>query len=104
MKFNLRQRLQTIAKNGSLMKHLAAILFFMLFIYCKTTSNTLISTFLNKLMIKDHPLCYFCEIVGHFGFYLPKNPPMKIQSKQIMCDCRPYTRQWYKNILVRNLF
>ena len=31
-------------------------------------------------------LCYFCEKVGHFGFYPPKNPPiMNIQSKQILC-------------------
>ena len=33
-------------------------------------------------MINYHSLCYFCEIVGHFRFYPPKNPPMIIQSKQ----------------------
>ena len=84
MKFNLRQRLDTGAKNVPSMKHLAAI-FFMSFIYCKTTSNPLVSTFVSKLMINYHSLCYFCEIVGHFGFYPPKNPPMNIQSKQTSC-------------------
>ena len=78
------QRLQTCPKNVPSMKHLAAI-FFMSFIYCKTTYNTLISTFVNKLIINYHSLGYFCEIVGHFGFYPPKNPPMNIQSKQILC-------------------
>ena len=84
-KFNLRQILQTGAKNVQSMKHLVAILFFMSFIYCQTTSNPLISIFVNKLMINYDSLCYFCEIVGHFGFYPPKNPPMNIQSKQILC-------------------
>ena len=55
----------------------------MSFIYCKTTSNPLISTFVNKLMIYYHSLIFFCEIVCHFGFYPPKNPPIIIQSKQI---------------------
>ena len=85
IKFTLRQGLETGAKNVQSMKHLAAILFFMSFIYCKTTSNPLVSTFVNKLMINYHSLCFFCEIVGHFGFYPPKNPPMNIQSKQILC-------------------
>ena len=57
----------------------------MSFIYCKTTSNPLISTFVNNLMINYHSLCYFSEIFGHFGFYPPKNPPTNIQSKQILC-------------------
>ena len=62
------------------MTNLAAILFVMSFIYCKTTSNPLFSTFVNKMMINYHSLCYFCEIVSHFGFYPPKKPPMNIQS------------------------
>ena len=46
MKFNLRQRLQTGTKNDPSMKNVAAILiFFMSLIFCKTTSNPLISTF-----------------------------------------------------------
>ena len=57
----------------------------MSFIYCKTTSNSLINTFVNKLMINYHSLCYLCKIVGHFGLYSPKKPPMNIQSKQIVC-------------------
>ena len=85
MKFNLIQRLQTGAQNVPSMKHLAAIFFFMSFIHCKTTANPLISTLVSKLMINYHSLCYFCEIVSHFGFYPPKNPPMNIQSKQILC-------------------
>ena len=36
-------------------------------------------------MINYHSLCYFCDIVGHFGFYPPKNPPMNIQSKYFVC-------------------
>ena len=60
----------------------------MSFIYCKTTSNPLISTVVNKLMINYHAPCYFCEIEGHFGFHPPKNPPMNIQSKQ-MCVASP---------------
>ena len=43
IKYNLRKRLQTGAKNVPLMKHLAAIF-----------SNPLISTFVNKLMINYH--------------------------------------------------
>ena len=85
MKFNLTHRIHIGAKNVPSMKHLAVILFFMSFIYCKTTSDPLISTFVNKLLINYHSLCYFCEIVGHFGFYPPKNPPINIQSKQILC-------------------
>ena len=86
MKFYLRQRLQTGTKNVPSMKKLASIsIFFMSFIYCKTTYNPSISTCVNKLMINYHFLCYFCEIFGHLGFYPPKNPPMNIQSKQILC-------------------
>ena len=48
IKFNLRQRLQTGSKNVLSMKHLAAILFYMSFIYCITASNLLISTFVKK--------------------------------------------------------
>ena len=59
--------------------------FFISFIYCKTTVNPLISTVVNKLMLNYHSLCYFCEIFGHFRFYPPKNPPMNIESKQILC-------------------
>ena len=92
MKFNLRQILQTGAKNVPSMKHLAAILFFKSLIYCKTTSNPLISTFVSKLVINYHSLCYFCEMSGHFGFYPPKSPPMNIQSKQILCGCRKRSR------------
>ena len=70
---------ETGAKNVPSMKHLTAIFFFfMLFIYCKTTSNPLISTSVNKLMINYHSLCYFCGIVDHFGFYPPNNYPMNI--------------------------
>ena len=90
MKFNLRQRLQTGAKKFQSMKKID---FFMSFIYCKTTSNPLISTCVSKLMINYHSLCYFCEIFGHFGFHPLKNPPMNIQSKQIVCgQSRPYTK------------
>ena len=34
-----------------------------------------------------HTVCYLCEIVGHFEFYPPKNPPMNIQSK--ICVASP---------------
>ena len=79
--------------------------FFMSFIYCKTTSTPLISTFVKNMMINFHSLCYFCEIIAHFGFYPPKNPPMNIQSKQILCGLsRRYTRAWYKKKFVRILF
>ena len=85
-KFNLRQRLQTSTKNVPSMKNLAAIfIFFKSFIYCKTTSNPLISTCVNKLMINYHSLRYLCDIFGHFGFHPFKNPPMHIRSKQILC-------------------
>ena len=84
-KFNLRQRLQTGAHNVPSMKYLAVILFFMSFIYCKTTFNPLISTLVSTFTINYHYLCYFCEIVSHFVFYPPKNPPMDIQSEQIVC-------------------
>ena len=61
--------------------------------------------FIIEQLINYPSLCYFCEIVGHFVFYPPKNPHMNIQSKQILCgQFGPYTRPWYKNILVRNLF
>ena len=53
MKINLRQRLQTGAKNVPSMKYLAATLFFMSYIYCKITSD--------KLMINYHSHCYFCK-------------------------------------------
>ena len=68
------------------MKHLAAIFFYAadLLIYC-IIKQLPISTFVNKLMINYHSLCYFCEIVGHFGFYPPENPSMNIQGKQILC-------------------
>ena len=72
MKFNLKQRLRTGAKNVPPMKHLAAILFFMSFIYCKTTSNPLISKLASILVINYHSLCYLCEIVSHFDFILLK--------------------------------
>ena len=39
-------------------------------------------------MINYHPLCYFCERVGHYGFYPAKNPPMNIQSEKL-CVASP---------------
>ena len=72
MKFNLRQRLQTGTKNVSSMKTGGHFDFFMLLIYCKTTSNPLISTRVNKLMINYHFLCYFCESSAILDFTILK--------------------------------
>ena len=60
--------------------------FFKSFIYYKTTSNPLISTCVNKLMINYHSLRYFCEIFGHFGFYTPKDPPMHTSKVNMFCN------------------
>ena len=81
-KFNLTHRLPTGGNDVS-MKHLATI--FLSFIYCKTTSYHLISTFVKKLMINNyHPLCYFCKRVGHFGFSPALNHP-KISWVNTFC-------------------
>ena len=84
MKFNLTHRLHIGAKKVPSITNLAAIFFYVVYLL-QNNFQPLISTFVNKLMINYHSLCYFCEIVGHFGFYSPKKHPMNIQSKQILC-------------------